>query len=649
MSLTPIDSRLFKLVSKINSKQFSKLEELAEFMGVSTRTIQNYIKKLNQIMKSHDAKIVNVKKVGYKLVVEDKKKFIKLIEDYENDSNKSAKLDTAENRIAYIIEFLVNFNGFITIDELAYKMNVGRTTLVNDLKKVRTILKIYNIKLSGKQNSGIKISGSEMDIRFLILDYFYKGQGGNFNYKDINLYKNIKAKIMRIFSENKLHITDRTVKQTMDYIFIMLYRLKNHRLIKNIDRKYYDAERTHEYFIARQIAVILEKVFNCKLNKYEIIFLTLPLLGREAPINLGNITVRKNVKQLVEQIINEVNDNFGLAMKPENEIVKNLEYHLNFMLNRLIFNIGIENALLDDIKKNYPLPYEMAKLGARIIKQNYNLDTGEDEIGYIALYFQSYIEQNSSNSDNIKKVALVCGTGLGTAQLLKIKLNKMLSNKDIVIKTFSDANITRNILDDYDIVFTTVDLNLNTITPIVKVNALFNEDDLRKELDKTISLKKYNIKYVEDNLSILSIIIQPQFFFVLYRNNYFENLNDMLVRISTNPDIDEDFNKNVIKREIQSPTFLGNYIAMPHAVNKKGSRLSISIGILDKPIVSDGFEINIIILLIIPPEDKIDSEILIKAYEELLKIGQNKEIVQKMSQIRDYEGFKNILLEEVNL
>ncbi|MCI2202210.1 helix-turn-helix domain-containing protein, partial [Clostridium sp.] len=74
MSLTPIDSRLFKLVSKINSKQFSKLEELAEFMGVSTRTIQNYIKKLNQIMKSHDAKIVNVKKVGYKLVVEDKKK-----------------------------------------------------------------------------------------------------------------------------------------------------------------------------------------------------------------------------------------------------------------------------------------------------------------------------------------------------------------------------------------------------------------------------------------------------------------------------------------------------------------------------------------------------------------------------------------------
>lgn len=246
-------------------------------------------------------------------------------------------------------------------------------------------------------------------------------------------------------------------------------------------------------------------------------------------------------------------------------------------------------------------------------------------------------------------MALVCGTGLGTAQLLKIKLNNMLSNKDVVMDTFSDVDISSKILNNYDIVFTTVDLRMDTAVPVVKVNALFNENDLKRQLDKKIKFKKYNIDYVENNLSILSIIIQPQFFFVLDKNDYFENLNDMLVKISVISDIDENFNEAVINREAQSPTFMGNYIAMPHAVNKKGERLSMAIGILDRKTVCGGNEIKIIILLMIPPEDKIDSEILIKTYEELLKIGQNKKIVKKMSGIRDYNSFKNILMEEVNI
>lgn len=647
MFLTSIDSRLLKLLSKLSSKQFNSIEELAKFMGVSTRTIQNYIKKLNEIMEKDIAEIINIRKVGYKLVIRNKEKFIEMTGNYRNSNCKTLMINTCEDRIFYIIGILLNVDGTITMDNLAYKINIGRTTLVNDLKKVKSILKIYNIKIQGIQNTGIKIIGNELNIRFLILDYLY---GKFYNRKGNNeLYNKIQNELIYIFNVNKLYVTDETLDRTIAYIFVMLNRIKRNKFIQSIDEKYLKVKDSREYCVAKDIKCIIEKFCDYKLNSYEVIFLTLPLLGREAAFNLENTKISSNVKQLVIQIINEVNYNFGLLIDPGNEIVKNLEYHLNFMLNRLIFNISIKNSLLEDIKKNYPLSYEMGKLSAKIIKQNYNLIASEDEIAYIALYFESYIEQNKNCLYNIRKVALICGTGLGTAQLLKIKLGKMLPNKDIDMDTFSNLNVKGKLLDNYDIVFTTVDLNVDTRTPVVKVNVVLDEDNLKKELNKIIKFKKYNIQYVEENMPILSIIIQPQFFFLLNNMEYLENLNEMLTSISQAPDIDNDFKKSVIKRELQSPTILGNSIAMPHAVNKKGNRLSMAVGILQKSINYDGNKVKIIIILIIPPEGKIDSEILIKAYDELLKLGQNKRIIRKISESKNYEDFKKILLEEVNL
>ena len=72
----------------------------------------------------------------------------------------------------------------------------------------------------------------------------------------------------------------------------------------------------------------------------------------------------------------------------------NLGYHLEFTLNRLLFNIKLKNLLLEDMKENYVLPYNLAKISADVIENVYNLVMPEDEIGYIAIHFGSYLEKN---------------------------------------------------------------------------------------------------------------------------------------------------------------------------------------------------------------------------------------------------------------
>ena len=58
-------------------------------------------------------------------------------------------------------------------------------------------------------------------------------------------------------------------------------------------------------------------------------------------------------------------------------------YHLEFTLNRLLFNVKLKNLLLEDMKENYVLPYNLAKIAADVIENVYNLFVPEDEIGYI--------------------------------------------------------------------------------------------------------------------------------------------------------------------------------------------------------------------------------------------------------------------------
>ena len=50
--------------------------------------------------------------------------------------------------------------------------------------------------------------------------------------------------------------------------------------------------------------------------------------------------------------------------------------------------------MASNMKENYVLPYNLAKISADVIENVYNLVMPEDEIGYIAIHFGSYLEKN---------------------------------------------------------------------------------------------------------------------------------------------------------------------------------------------------------------------------------------------------------------
>ncbi|MEM5594156.1 hypothetical protein AAHH67_24680 [Niallia circulans] len=79
--------------------------------------------------------------------IHNQEKLNRVIEQF---NNLSQMVDSPQRRIATVIDMLLNEDGIITMDEMAFELNLGRTTLVNELKKHQWLSK--RIILPSKEN-----------------------------------------------------------------------------------------------------------------------------------------------------------------------------------------------------------------------------------------------------------------------------------------------------------------------------------------------------------------------------------------------------------------------------------------------------------------------------------------------------------------
>jgi lichenan operon transcriptional antiterminator len=333
MSDLTIDERTTKIIAIARTKSYFSLEELAEDMGVSTRSVRNYLKQINDDLKGI-ASITNERGKGYRLNIVDKQAFESLL---ENSGLEDDLLNSQKGRIAFIIDKLINSEETYTLDDLASEMHIGRTTLVNEIKKAAVSLETYKLIIEGKPNRGMELKGKELDLRFYILDNIY-----DVLYGDYPLDADITEVIERISNEYNLESTTQT--RLMEFITIMLDRLlKNHPLTE-IEEKHKKLLNTKDHHIVLEMVQAIERQLPVEIPQSEILFITIPIAGRRTPTNnrtLADITITNDVKRLLEQIVEQVG--FKKEIIQENEsFFKDLQY--NFHVKPFDFWVAFEKS-----------------------------------------------------------------------------------------------------------------------------------------------------------------------------------------------------------------------------------------------------------------------------------------------------------------
>lgn len=217
-------------------------------------------------------------------------------------------------------------------------------------------------------------------------------------------------------------------------------------------------------FIDRQVELIEEELQQYLSYPYDwTVKLHLSVLVKR--VREGNIT--RSINKITDREAELMSKNELLA-NLSIKVIKNLSNYLNFSL--------------DEVKLKYSGSFGKLSKIIDSINQELAFETKIDdsEIGYITLYFEKYYLEITTN----KRVLLVCSTGIGTSELLKVRIQQKAPNLNI-IGTMSNRQARKSqdyIAGNTDLILTTIDTPIEEIgnIPIMIISPLLTENDVQK-------------------------------------------------------------------------------------------------------------------------------------------------------------------------
>lgn len=493
------------------------IKNIASKLGVTERTIRYDLDQLEDWLEKYQIDLVRKRGVGVYLNSDDKEKILTEI-DLNYKYNRVLSPNERQN---VILKELLFRDEPLIIKELSLIMDVSTNTVLKDLDNLEEYLKKKNLSLIRRPNYGIEIKGKESSWRqvvFELLDEtsnwediltFLKRSSDK---KEINtfidsyqeLLKQINEpgleKIKNIVSEAERKLpfdfADAAYAALVLHISIAVQRIVNNKDINMAAEQFNMLKEKKEYKIAETIADNLEKKFKIDIPETEIGYITLHLLGAKFR-NRGGEEVFKTelidqkTLSLTKKIIETAEKILDIKLIDDSELLYGLALHLKPTLNRLEYNMNIENLLLEDIKKRYPEIYRASSIAAGILQGKIQREINEAEIGYIAMHIGAAVERKKHSREKKARVVLVCSTGIGTTRLLGVRLKQSFPEIKIVDNySYHNLDIEELKNNEIDLVISTIKLEISKIRNIC-VNPLLPDEDI--ELIKS-ELKKLPFK-----------------------------------------------------------------------------------------------------------------------------------------------------------
>ena len=612
-------------------------DEIARLVGVSSRTIRTDIKGIVSDLAKNIACINISTRKGFSLEILDEMAFNRLL-----NKNIGKTLDN-KDRVKYIIKQLLNsalVNQSIKQQDLADELFIGLSTLKIDLKEVKAKLKKYGLDIVNYKNQGMKIKGNEAQIRYCISEYLQEGKDKTdsfystlFDEYDLNTFNNI---IIKVISSYDLVLMDNSIKNLLVHVLITIKRADTQNNVTYTLRESREIEKHKEFLIATSIFEEIYNELQIDVATNEIYYLAQHLIASKKYINT-NTTKQDNdyIESLVKNMLERVNSIVEIDFSQDVNLQKWLKVHLEAVIPRIRFHMNIRNEILDVIKNEYPLAFQIGVIASKVIEEQEHLTVSENEIGYIAVHFGAALTRMDIKDEKVaKRAIIVCGGGIGMAVLLKARLKEYFKELIHVEKTLPGYKLSSEDLSNIDLIFSTIpleqELKVKDKNKLVYIKNLLNDKEIeiiQQKFFQSIDTSKTNIeKFFQKDCFIT--------------NKQFGTKEEVLTFLTDNLQqkglIDSETCKSIFEREIASPTEIGNLVAIPHPMVNNTAVSSISVLVLNKPIMWVEHHVQVVFLISIAKDEfYLWEPIFLKLFKYLVKENGIKNIIAKP----DYQEF----------
>lgn len=611
--------------------------ELANTLGVSIRSIKNYISDINY---SYNKKIIISSRQGYSL---NRQIAYKLL---LTDTEEIPLPQTGEERIAYIIKQLIlEHTSQLNLFDLCEHLCIGYSTIKSLISKMNKTFSVYNIKFICK-NDCLHIIGSEKDKRRLI-SYVINDESKS-HFVDIqqlkHCFKNIDVDLLNTivfscFKKYNYYLNDFAAVKLLFHLLIIIERNLNGNELTFGETSIHTSNESEKNLLLALVEKIQNK-FHILLNPYEQ-FEIFMLFKATANLSIPDSKealleyINKELLDLTDYYVLQINNHYLIDLS-DDKFTTPFTLHLENLIHRGKMGYLVNNPLKDSIKYNNPIIFDIAIFIGLDIMERYNIYINEDEIAFLAIHIGSEIERQNANQSKIR-TALLCPNYRDICSNLSNNLLLSFGNQlDIVTNVSCEDNLSSS---NFSLLLTTIPLKKSYSCETIQLLPfnLSSQYDMIHDTILKIQSKHKN-KILRKNFS--SFFEDDLFFVNLDFDKPEDVIHHLCIALYQKEYIPLDYEENVLKRENAATTAFGN-IAIPHSVDMNAVKTSIAVAVSKK-----GFQWkqNIVHIVFLLALNKADKQTFRELYESLISLFCEEEsILLKIRNCDTFNDFKNII------
>lgn len=617
--------------------------QLAGALGVSERTIRNYVSELSQ---SYE---IESSRAGYRIIGS--------LRNTSKSPTDDRNADLDQERQSHLISRLLSSTAPVSVYEISDELGISSSTVMNSvIPRCRKFLERFDVRLEN-HDWELELSGSERAKRKLLgyaathdaYGYFSSTETLSAMFPEFDTDAMLPG-IVSIFQKEDLTISDYALNNLLVHLIVIIIRLEGGNELDGaediINTRELISELGQKERILKCTNLIVELVehhFSCKIPErdYRQISLLVSLscdrydynnLSDEQLAGLMDTEFLDNVRSITERMASR----YGLPPFSR-EFTLQLTLHAHNAFQRAEYHVSCPNPIANQIKTGYAAVYDMAVYFAHALRSIYDVTFSEDEIAFIAYHIGAYLEKNRSRDDGLSCVVVVERYHDYAQQMV-----------EQLMAAFADEFLDVDAMDyqDYlqrpkqaDLLVTTIDF-ASGHPHCVLVSPLMGKRDIRLIRSEVEAIERE--AQARRAAEFLKQLFDPNLFVANRNFPDADSCIEYLGQLAQDEGFaSRDFIEDVKTRERFSSTAFTDELAMPHSISCYAERSFISVLHNDQPIEWGRHGVRIVMLVGLSLQDM---KYFQEAFDIILERFTDVDCITRILNSTSFDGFVEALV-----
>lgn len=472
------------LVKLLTATNYLLTKDLSKEFQISERTLRNELMEINLYLEEKQLpEVKNTRGKGLKLHLTDPSKgqLLKMI-----DRETESEYYTPEERFLALLFDIADTSFRTVLYEKEEVFQVSKSTLDEDMRKLRKFVKRYGISVVSLAKQGMLLQGDERSIRTMLYDVVNQftdvdhlieckdpESGTSFSERSvfqampIRLFTQIGEIYENVFRKTRLQIDQVYRNQVILFTSIWVCRLRSEKTVSESIKTRTSIKEGLVRTFVNEICMRLNVPASINELNY-IAFILESFNPKDMHNSFEWVMAQLSAIKLIDHVESETGIPFSLE---EEDLHEGLYKHITGLLSRARNDIQVFNPLKDTIKETYPEIYRAVEIFSSEIEEYTKKRLSEDEIGFLTIYFSTSESRMKQDRQSVFQAVVVCNHGISTGKLLAANLTGQFNIEIVAVLSTLDLEFIEKL--DIDLIFSTIPIDypqkpVLVLTPILR-------------------------------------------------------------------------------------------------------------------------------------------------------------------------------------